>query len=172
MFDNPYEKTGSAETAKAAEQLTKLPSLEETEARLQSAVEQLGTYISSLVPGLTWTWMDERSVQNCSPPYDQTHGQMVNLPNYVASSGIPDDVWPQVAERTRQLAADLGATGSESFLDKPGSHAVRFYSKEGTSLQPGTKWIDSQGAAAIGGNTGCRLPAARKSASSPTTPHP
>jgi hypothetical protein len=175
MSDNPYRPTGPAETAKAAAQLVKLPTLEDSEDHVTAAVEQLGAYVSSLVPGLTWTWMDDRDQDPCDPPYDQTHGQKINLRDYVASTGIPAQVWPQVLEYARQLAQAIGTTGAEVFADKPDHHDVRFYSNEGTSLQVTTRWLGRQGAAAVAGNTGCRLPTADTmtppTATSPAT-HP
>src|SRR5882757_8959640 len=92
VSDNPYQKTDPTSTAKAAEQLGKLGSLEDTEAQVKAAVEQLGSYVSSLVPGLTWSWYRDRSQVACDPPYDQTPGEKVTLQNYIASAGIPDSV--------------------------------------------------------------------------------
>lgn len=152
MFDNPYEKTSSADTQKAAARLAELPTLEDTETQLRAAVVELGAYVSSLVPGLTWQWVDDRSLESCDRPYDRTKGSKVRLQNYVSNPGIPDTVWPQVLDRARQLAAPLGATGSEVFENKPGNHTVRLYSPEGTTMFVGTQ------GAVISSNTGCRLP--------------
>ncbi|MQY24367.1 LppA family lipoprotein [Nocardia macrotermitis] len=163
MSDNPYGKTGSADTQKAAARLAELPTLEDTETQLRAAVVELGSYVSSLVPGLTWQWVDERSLESCDRPYDQTKGSKVRLQNYVSNLGIPDTVWPRVLDRARQLAAPLGATGSEVFEDKPGNHTVRLYSQEGTVIFRGTQ------GAVISSNTGCRLPAAVKNSSQATT---
>ncbi len=159
MSDDPYKPTDADKTAKAASQLAKLPTLEDTEAQLKSAVGELGTYVSSLVPGLTWQWVDDRSVEICDPPYDQTHGSKVEMPRYASHPAIPDAVWPQVLDRARQVAAHFGATGSEVFADQPGNHTVRFYSPEGTEV-----FVGSRGAV-IASNTGCRLPAGKAGAS-------
>ncbi|WP_153346382.1 LppA family lipoprotein [Nocardia aurantia] len=158
MLDDPYKATGPAETSKAAGQLVPLPTLEETEGQVERVVEELASYMSSLIPGLAWTWMDERSPADCDPPYDRTQGQKVFLRNFVGSADIPDAVWPAVVARARELAAGLGATNSESMVDKPGDHDARFYSAEGTNLSVG-----SNGSAVISSSTGCRLPAAVKS---------
>lgn len=173
MYENPYQKSGPEETAGAAEKLVSLPSLEDTETQVRQAVEELGAHVSSLVPGLTWRWIRSRSSADCDPPYDQTQGQQVRLQFYSASRGIPDEVWPQVRDRARELAARVGATESEKFANEPGHHNVRFFSREGTAFQVG-----SQGAV-ITSNTGCRLPAAMKSppdgppsSAGPTPPQP
>lgn len=163
MSDNPYEKTNPADTQKATARLSELPSLEDTEAQLRAAVVELGSYVSSLVPGLTWNWVDDRSLESCDRPYDQTKGSKVKLQNYVSNPGIPETVWPRVLDRARQLASPLGATGSEVFDNKSGSHTVRLYSQEGTTI-----FVGSQGAV-ISSNTGCRLPAAAKNPSQPPT---
>ncbi len=155
MSEAPYEKTGPADTQKAATRLTELPTLEDTETQLRAAVVELGAYASSLVPGLTWQWVDDRSLESCDRPYDQTKGSKVRLRNYVSSPALPDTVWPQILDRARQLAAPFGATRSEVFADKPGNHTVRLYSQESTAIFVGTQ------GAVISSNTGCRLPAAR-----------
>jgi len=61
VLDDPYKATGEEDTAVAAAELVPLPSLEETEARVQQAVVELGAYISTLVPGLEWRWIGDRS---------------------------------------------------------------------------------------------------------------
>ena len=157
MYENPYQKTEPAETAEAAEKLVSLPSVEDTEIQVRQAVEELGGHVSTLVPGLTWRWIRSRSSIDCDPPYDQTQGQQVSLQFYSASRGIPDEVWPQVREHARELAARVGATESEMFADEPGHHNVRFFSREGTEFQVGSR------GAVITSGTGCRLPAALKS---------
>jgi len=170
MYEDPYQRTGPEETAEAVEKLVPLPSLEDAEVQLRQAVEELGTHVSFLVSGLTWRWAGRYSSSiDCDPPYDQTQGQQVMLQHYAASKGIPDEVWPQVRDRARELAASLGATESEMFADQPGDHNVRFYSREGTEFMIGTQ------GAAISSGTGCRLPAALKSpppsaGSTPTHP--
>jgi len=165
VLDDPYKATGEADTAVAAAKLVPLPSLEETEARVQQAVVELATYISTLVPTLQWHWSGNRSPGFCGRPYDETQGSRVYLPDYLALGPIPDSVWPQALQRTKELAASLGATGGQGFKDQPGDHLARFYSPEGTVLSLGTAVN-----AIIGSNTGCRLPAAVKSA--PPSPPP
>ncbi|MEV6071892.1 LppA family lipoprotein [Nocardia sp. NPDC052001] len=158
--DNPYKKTGDTETAQAAKELQSRPTLEDTQARVTRAVEDLAAYASSLVPGMTWTWTrTERQPRACDAPYDQTAGKKLDLPNYITQGGdpthggIPDAVWPQVRDKARQLAADLGATHSDPLptTEKPGDRDARFYGDNGTVL-----WLSTRG---ISSETGCRLPA-------------
>lgn len=163
MSDNPYEKTDAADTRSAATRLAGLPTLEDSETQLRAAVVELGAYVGSLVPGLTWTWVDDRALESCDRPYDQTEGSKVRLQNYVSTAGIPDTVWPRILDRARQLAGPLGATGAEAVENKSGDHRVRLYSREGTMIFLGTQ------GAVISSNTGCRLPAAIKNPSPPPT---
>lgn len=157
VLDDPYKKTGEADTAAAAAKLVPLPSLEDTEARVKQAVVELGTYISTLVPGLQWSWDGDRSQFACDRPYDQTQGQSVRFPDYLAVGPIPDAAWPQAMQRAKELAASLGATGGQGFKDQSGDHDARFYSPQGTAI-----WLGSAVNAIISSNTGCRLPAAVK----------
>lgn len=170
-LDSEYKKTGTAETAQAEQELRSRPTLEDTHAHVKQAVEDLAAYASSLVPGMTWKWMStDRSPRACDAPFDQTAGKKLDLPDYIteggdsAHGGIPDSVWPQVREKARQLAADLGATESDPLptTEKPGDRDARFYGSNGTVL-----WLSTRG---ISSETGCRLPAAEKTTSSPVAP--
>jgi len=165
VLDDPYKATGGADTATAAAKLVPLPSLEETEARVRQAVLELGTYTSTLVPGLQWHWDGNRSPRGCGRPYDETQGSSVHLPDYLAFGPIPDAAWPQALQRAKELAASLGATGGQGFKDQPGDHLARFYSPQGTVLSLGTAVN-----AIISGDTGCRLPAAVKNLPPPPPP--
>ncbi|MGV9668651.1 LppA family lipoprotein [Nocardia niigatensis] len=170
-LDSEYKKTGPAETAHAEQELRSRPTLEDTQARLTQAVKDLAAYASSLVPGMTWKWTDtDRVPAACGAPYDQTAGRDLYMPNYITQGGdtthggIPDAVWPQVREKARQLAADLGATETDPLpiTEKPGDRDARFVGNNGTVL-----WLSTRG---ISSETGCRLPAADKASTSPVVP--
>ncbi|GAB2652408.1 hypothetical protein GCM10027169_16910 [Gordonia jinhuaensis] len=169
MLDDPYEQPGESDTAKAAATLASLPSLEDTEAQVKNAVDQLSQYISTMVPGARWEQTGDRMGSGCLRPYNGTDGDLVYLPRYVAETQIPDNVWPQVFERAKELAATLGATGVERFHDEPGNHDVRFYSKEGTTIH-----LAAGGNTVLASITGCRLTQAKMTAPPPppSTPHP
>lgn len=157
VLDDPYEKSSPAVAADSAAILETLPTLEDTEVQVESAVEQLGAFVDTLVPGMEWTWIRERSVGGCSRPYDGTDGDDVKLKNYVSAGPIPDAVWPQVFEFATRVATAAGATKVQTFHDDPDNHEVRFYSPEGTAI-----FIGSRGAV-ISASTGCRLPQAKMS---------
>ncbi|WP_162958470.1 LppA family lipoprotein [Nocardia yunnanensis] len=169
--DTPYKKTGPADTAQAEQVLRSRPTFEDTHTRVTNAVQDLAAYASSLVPGMTWKWTNtDRQPWSCGAPYDQTAGRTLNLPNYITEGGdpthggIPDAVWPQVREKARQLAADLGATQSDPVptTETPGNREARFIGDNGTVL-----WLSTRG---ISSETGCRLLAADKASTSPVTP--
>ncbi|MBY4130241.1 hypothetical protein HQO83_17750 [Rhodococcus fascians] len=170
VLDNPYEKSSPAVTADSAAILESLPSLENTEGQMKSAVEQIGAFVDTLVPGMGWTWIRERSVGGCTRPFDGTDGDDVQLKNYVSVGPIPDAVWPQVFEFAEQVATAAGATEVQTFHDDPDNHEVRFYSPERTAI-----FIGSRGAV-ISANTGCRLPQAKmpgpQASQPPVTPNP
>ncbi|MCV7258542.1 LppA family lipoprotein [Mycobacterium shimoidei] len=154
---NPYQPTDPAEAANATARLKMMPSLEETEAQLKETIEQIGAKASSLVPSLVWTWHREPSRAGCTPPYEQSDGQLVLMPNYVSDIPIPENSWKPVFEIARDAAAKLGANSIQVFRDSPDNHDVEFFNETGTSIRLGT-----QKAALISGSTGCRLPRDKK----------
>lgn len=153
VLDDSNGKPSGTAAADAAAKLTTLPSLEDTERQVRDAVEQLAAFIGTLVPGAQWAWMGDRMASECDRPYNGTAGTKVFLQDYVGKFTIPDDVWPQVLAKTKELAATLGATEHEDFHDEPGKHDVRFYSREGTAIHLG-----AAGNTVIDAATGCRLP--------------
>lgn len=171
-MESEPQKTGPTETSQAAKELQTRPTLEDTQARLKQAFEDLATYASSLVPGMTWKWVNtDQYPSGCDAPFDQTAGRKYHMPDYVTQGGdtahgggIPDAVWPAYREKARQLAAELGATETDTFPFKEdvGDRQARFFGSNGTVL-----WIATR---AIHGDTGCRLPAAEKSASASSAP--
>lgn len=171
VLDNPYDKPGPAVTADAAAILESLPSLEDTEVQVRTAVERIAAFVDTLVPRREWTWTRDRSAGGCLGRYGDTDGESVYSKNYLSKGPIPDAVWPAIFEQARTLAAAVGATEYETFHDDPGNHDVRFYSPEFTSIT-----VSSRGNAVISSSTGCRLPQATMPGSQapqpPVTPNP
>ncbi|MDM2429419.1 lipoprotein LppV [Mycobacteroides abscessus subsp. massiliense] len=156
-MDNHYAPTPPTEAAKALEELKTLPSLEETKARIQAAVDEIIATTTQLVPSLKWQRFDDGETGNCESPYDQSEGKRVFLPKYVSEVPVPEENWNQVYEIARKTAAEIGATKSDALQDIPGKHDFRFYNDTGTAIR-----IGSQKTAMVAGYTGCRLPAAKK----------
>lgn len=171
VLDEPYEKPSPTVTADSAAILETLPSLEDTEVQMTSAVEQIGAYAATLVPGMEWSWIRDRTGGGCLGRYEDTDGKLVYSKNYVSPGPIPDAVWPAVFEQARTLAAAAGATEYQTFHDSPGNHEVRFYSPEATFITVG-----SLTASVISSGTGCRLPQAimpgAQAPQPPVTPNP
>lgn len=171
VLDDPYEKPSPTLTADSAAALESLPSLEDTEVQMTSAVEQIGAFVATLVPGMEWTWIRDRRGGGCLGRYEDTDGKLVYSKNYASPGPIPDALWPAVFEQARTLAAAVGATEYETFHDEPGNHEVRFYSPEATFITVG-----SLTASVISSSTGCRLPQAKMSGvqapQPPVTPNP
>ncbi|WP_405161514.1 LppA family lipoprotein [Nocardia sp. NBC_01499] len=168
LTDKPYgEPTPPDDTTKAAETLKTLPSLEDTEARLKQAVEQIGTAATAINPALRWAWNRDRATLGCDKPYDQTNGQRAILQHYVSDTAISEQDWPRIEEATRTAAATFEATQVQILQNKPGHHDVRFSSDDGTTFG-----ISTQQAAVITARTGCRLPKAGPESTSSTPARP
>lgn len=155
---DPYKPTSPDETARAAEVLAGLPSLEETEPTITAVIEKIAAGASAVDPRLQWTWQNGRSQAGCAPPYEQSAGQLVYVPDYVSNAApIQEQDWPRIYDLARTAAQSIGAGQIEVLKDEPGHHIVRFYNETGTAIRLGTKV-----AASLAGETGCRLPAAKK----------
>ncbi|MFI6045320.1 LppA family lipoprotein [Nocardia sp. NPDC051321] len=165
LTDKPYgEPTPPDDTTKAAETLKTLPSLEDTEARLKQAVEQIATAASAINPALQWAWNRDRATLGCDKPYDQTYGQRAILQHYVSDTPISEQDWPRIEDATRTVAASFEATHVQVLQNKAGHHDVRFFSDDGTTFG-----ISTQAAAVITARTGCRLPKAGAEAATSST---
>lgn len=150
---NPYEPTEPGKAAQAAETLTTLPSLEDTRAQLETAIEALGHQISLIAPEVSFHWRREDSRGNCMAPFEQTGGEVILLRKYVSSTPIPELRWQQAYELAVETAHSLGADNLTVFKDNPNDHDLQFTNDTGTTLR-----FASQAAALITGRTGCRLP--------------
>ncbi|MEV0292467.1 LppA family lipoprotein [Nocardia sp. NPDC050710] len=151
--DDSNTPTSEQETAEAVRQLLNRPSLEDTEERVRSVVEQIAAVGSELVPGMRWQWIDDRRGSDCGRPFDRTRGIEMNLPNYwTRDVPIPDSIWPQFLARVHLIAADVGATAVEVMQDRPAAHDIWFSSPDGITIKVTTKR-----ATVISASTGCRL---------------
>ncbi|WP_433625760.1 LppA family lipoprotein [Nocardia sp. CA-120079] len=163
MNDGSTKPTTEQETAAAVQTLRNRSNLEDAEAQLHSAVEQIAAVATELVPGIQWEWIDDHARLDCSQPFDKTNGRMARLQNrWARYTPIPEDVWPQFLERARVIAAGVGATSPQTMKDSSGTpegqraHDVWFYNEtEGTTIK-----IASDRATIISGETGCHLPQA------------
>lgn len=157
-MSNPYEPTPPDESAKALQELKTFPSLEDTKAQLQKAIESIKASAEERIPNIVWTEHDKGAKAGCFKPYDQSDGQSLYLPNAVADNiVISEDDWTAMLTAARNAASQLGALNSQVMQDQPGNHDVRFYGAAGIALG-----IGFQKSLVITGYTGCRLPAVKK----------
>ncbi|MGH3643218.1 MAG: LppA family lipoprotein [Mycobacterium sp.] len=153
-MSDPYQPTDPTQASQAAVSLTSLPSLEDTQASIKAAIEQVGQQISAIAPGVAFDWRRTASRAGCNPPYEQSDGKQILMPNYVSEVPIPEQNWNQAYSIAKDAAAALGAATITVFKDAPNDHDVQFSDNSGTTLRLG-----SQVSALVTGGTGCRLPA-------------
>lgn len=151
---NPDKPTDATQAGRAAASLTSLPTLEDTKAQMMSTIEQVGRQISAIAPAVAFTWRHEESRGGCSPPYEQSDGNLILLAKYVSDVPIPEQSWRQAYEVASQAARGVGAPTVTVFQDAADFHDVQFSSETGAVLR-----LASQKAALLTGSTGCRLPA-------------
>ncbi|TDZ76876.1 hypothetical protein DE4587_01962 [Mycobacteroides salmoniphilum] len=156
-MNNPHAPTPTTEATKALEELKTLPTLEDTNEKLTSSIQQLGAKISAIVPSATWQWLDEPQRIGCSKPYEQSDGKVILMPFYVSDVPIPESSWNEVLAAAKETAASVDARKLDVIHDAPNNHDVRFSNETGTAIG-----LTSQANTVISGYTGCRLPAAKK----------
>lgn len=153
-----YEQTSAVDSAKALETLKSLPSLEDTKAQVQAAMDTITAKARTLNPSINWRTLDQETWDNCERPYDQTDGQRFFLPDAVAEHvSLSEDDWTRILQTAKDAAAALGATNVQVLQDQPGNHDVWFSSPTGISIK-----IGYQGNLVVSGYTGCRLPKSKK----------
>ncbi|WP_176562138.1 LppA family lipoprotein [Mycolicibacterium palauense] len=156
-MNRPYHPTDPAEASRAAASLAALPTLQDTRNRLVSTIERIGRQISAVAPTVTWRWHREESRTGCTPPYEQSEGQVILLANYLSDAPIPEQDWQRAYDIAAGAADELGATTRTVFKDAPNNHDVQFSNDTGIALR-----IASQRSAVLTGGTGCRLATERR----------
>ncbi|RIR11296.1 LppA family lipoprotein [Mycobacteroides abscessus] len=156
-MNNPHAPTPTTEAAKALEELKALSTLEDTNDKLASSIQELGAKISAIVPSITWQWQDQPQRIGCSKPYEQSDGKVILMPFYVANAAIPESSWNEVLAVAKETAASIDAPKLDVIHDAPNNHDVRFSNETGTAIG-----FTSQANTVISGYTGCRLPAAKR----------
>lgn len=154
-MDTPYDHTDD-EIAAAAALLPTLPTLEDTEAQVTAAAQQIAAAATAVSPTLQFAPGRDREQGGCSGAFGKTGGLTISTRFLVSPTPIPDADWPRVLQAARDIAAPLGITELEVRADQPGRHDVMLYSEDGNKI-----WIDSLEGAVVSAKTGCRLPATR-----------
>lgn len=126
------------------------PSFEDAQRQYRAAVQDWATQIASMSPGLTWR-VKEDSWGGCTGDYANTPG--VHAYIYVVFGGpIPDAAWPSALDVVQRGAAQLGASGVNIAVDRPGDHDVIFSGNDGITVEFGTK-----AAGVLSAKSDCRL---------------
>jgi hypothetical protein len=156
--NQPDPPTPSSVTAsQALEQLKSLPSLEDTKTQVQNAMNDITTAALRVIPSLVWLPVHGETPNGCDPPYDQTDGESLFLPDLTAGAQISEPDWQTILAAAKESAAKIGATDTQVMQDGPSNHDVGFYSPTGTFIK-----IGYQGNLVVSGSTGCRLPQNKK----------
>jgi hypothetical protein len=156
--EKPYQPTPSTEATKALQELKSLPSLEDTKAQVQAAMDEITAAAKTLIPSINWETLDQGTSGNCEQPYEQTDGQRLFLPNAVAERvSVSEADWAQILQVAKDAAAKIGATDVQVIHDQPGNHDVWFSGPTGIFIK-----ISYQGNLVVSGYTGCRLPGNKK----------
>ncbi|MBS4730126.1 LppA family lipoprotein [Mycobacterium sp. SM1] len=154
----PYEPTPPTDAAKALGVLKSLPSLEDTTAQVQTAISEITSATSKLIPGITWETADNADTGSCQRPYEQTDGKDYYLPNRIAEKiSVSEQQWAQIQQAAKEAAAKLDATEVQVMKNQPGNHDVGFYGPTGLFIK-----ISYGGNLVVSGYTGCRLPRDKK----------
>lgn len=159
--NQPYQPTPSTAATKALAQLQTLPSLEETAAQLENALNQISAAASQRIPKMVWITATNGDTGSCSAPYDKSDGQSSYLPNRIAEDvPVSEDDWKVLVGVARDAAAKLGATDEQVMQDEAGKHDVWFSGPAGLSLK-----FSYKGNMVVAAYTGCRLPSGKNSPS-------
>lgn len=154
----PYQPTPPTDAAKALEELKSFPSLEDTKAQVQAAMNEIASAARRMIPPISWETLDEGSGDDCQRPYEQTDGKRYFLPDEVAENvTVSEQDWTKIQDVAKEAAAKLDATDIQVFRDQPGQHDVGFYGPTGLFIK-----IRYAGNLVVSGYTGCRLPRDKK----------
>lgn len=156
--EQPDAPTPSTDAANALDQLKSLPSLEDTEAAVKNAMNEITTAATKVNRSISWIPMHGDSTGNCESPYEQTDGKRIFLPDLVAEGArVSETEWTTILAAAKAAAEKIGATNVQVIHDAPGNHDVWFSGPTGIFIK-----IGYQGNLAISGYTGCRLPQDKK----------
>jgi hypothetical protein len=154
--------TGETSTSMNPDQVTAIekelrgkPSVEAAGAEYKAAMTTMAAAIAALIPGTTWQFAQD-TWTGCSGAYGAAKAKQAYV--LAAFSGpIPDAVWAQALQITKDGAAPFGATEYGTFKDQPGDHDIYLAGTGGVEFRLGTK-----GASTLMGQSDCRLSEADK----------
>ena len=152
-MENHDQPTPTSQTANLLDELRALPSLEDTKAQVQAAMDEITRAASAAIPAATWQTADNAQSDWCEPPFS-TLGRRYFLPNRIAANiAVSEQNWADIVKVAKDSAAKVGATNVQVLHDQPGNHDVWFTGPTGISIK-----VSYQGNMVVAGYTGCRLP--------------
>jgi predicted LppA-like lipoprotein len=158
-MNQPYQPTPSTDAAQANDELRKLPSLEETTTKLESALNSITAAASQRIPSIIWINGTNADSGTCPAPYDTSDGMSAYLPNRIAENvSVSEQDWKDLLAVAKDSAATIGATEVQTMKDEPRNHDVWFTGPAGVSLK-----FSYKGNMVVSGYTGCRLPQDKQS---------
>lgn len=142
-------------TTKARAELAALPTLQETQAQLTGAMEQIVTAVKTQMPKAIWDDGGNETTSSCNGGYADTDGKMWFAPNRVVPEvPLRKEKWERIAAAARKAAAGIGATDVQVRRDVETNREVWFRGPAGMVIE-----LAYQGNLSIAGTTGCRRPA-------------
>ena len=152
-MENSDQPTPTSQPTDAIDELRALPSLEDTKAQVQAAMDQIIAAAGAAIPTATWQTADNEQEDWCEPPYG-TSGRRYFLPNRIApKAAVSEQNWADILKVAKDAAAGVGATSVQVIHDEPGNHDVWFSGPAGIFIK-----VSYQGNLVVAGYTGCRLP--------------
>ncbi|MFE3445005.1 LppA family lipoprotein [Nocardia sp. NPDC059180] len=152
LLKEPDPGTSPAGTAEAARLLAQLPSLEETEAAVNTVLLQMAAIGTELSPGLSWVSKTAPYRIGCDKPFDNTNGEKTIMSMH-SSPPMPDDDWPAFRVKSQEIAESYGKIEVIYGDEGKGRDKVNFRSDDGAGFN-----ISNQGETVISAGTPCRLP--------------
>jgi hypothetical protein len=152
-MDEPDQPSPTSQTSDLRHQLEALPSLNDTKAAVQTAMDQITSAASAAIPTASWQTDTNAQEDWCEEPYGQL-GRRSFLPNRIAAKvTVSEQNWADIEKVAKDSAAKVGATDVQVMHDAPGNHDVWFTGPMGVSIK-----VSYQGNLVVAGYTGCRRP--------------
>ncbi len=134
-MEKPDQPTPTSTTADLLGELRALPSLADTKAQVQAAMDQITSAASAAIPTAAWQTDDNASEDWCDPPFG-TSGRRYFLPNRIAPRvAVSEQNWADILKVAKDSAAKIGATDVQVIHDQPGNHDVWFTGPTGVFIK-------------------------------------
>jgi hypothetical protein len=154
----PPSSPSSTSAAPQPLDLATLPTLEQTRKDLKSATDAIIKEAKKIAPGLRWRDLDVESATSCDPPFEDSPGRAVYLPNRVGDGAVVSEKqWAKIEGAARAAAGKIGAKGFEAVKAAPGDHDVWLLGPARMSIK-----LAYQRNLVISAYTGCRLEGEKK----------